>query len=191
MEKIRAFIAIPLPTALRNQLAELQKQLRRELPGLRTGAPHNLHLTLNFLGDQTHDQLAKIGRFMLSIVGSQTPFSQALQGLGTFPGGKRPRVVWLGVQPPEPLLNLQHQLAVGLNTFGGLTENTPYRPHLTLGRFRQPPADLTPLSVERKIVFDPFLVDSVILYSSRLTPQGAVHRALTIAKMKGAGLHVT
>jgi 2'-5' RNA ligase len=183
MKETRAFIAIPLPATLREQLAQLQQLLRRKMPGLRTGAAENLHLTLNFLGEQSDEQLAKIRHFMLSIADSHAPFSLILQGLGTFPEGRRPRVVWLGVQPPEPLLDMQKQLAEGLVKLGCSEEKTPYRPHLTLGRFRRPPADIGALHNWQAPGFDPLQVKSIVLYSSRLTPQGAVHQPLTVAKL--------
>lgn len=185
MKSIRAFIAVPFPDPLCRQVADLQGRLRHELPELRTAAAHNLHLTLNFLGDQSEDQLAKISRFMLSVTDSQSPFTVHLQGLGTFPGRRRPRVVWLGVQPPEPLMTLQKTLAAGLAGLGCPGERTPYRPHLTLGRFRRPPA--TPVALDRwqDIEFGPLPVGSIILYSSRLTPEGAVHQPLTVADLKG------
>jgi 2'-5' RNA ligase len=185
MALIRSFIAIPFAEALCRQVATLQQTLGREMPELRPVAAHNLHLTLNFLGDRSEEQLASIGRFMLSVVGSQAPFSLTLQGLGTFPGQRRPRVVWLGVQPPEPVVALQKKLAAGLAELGCPEERTPYRPHLTLGRFRRPPADSETLHKLRDIVVGPLPVASVILYSSRLTPQGAVHQPLTVAELKG------
>lgn len=185
MKPIRSFIAIPLAEALCDKIALLQKKLRLETPELRTVAPHNLHLTLNFLGDQSEEQLAKIGQFMLSVVSSQAPFLLNLQGLGSFPEGKRPRVVWLGLQPVEQLVSLQKKLSTGLVELGCPEEKAPYRPHLTLGRFRQPPADNKTLQYQQGIDFDPLQVDSIILYSSRLTPQGAVHQPLTVAGFKG------
>lgn len=185
MKLIRSFIAIPIPETICKQVATLQQDLRLEIPELRTGAPHNLHLTLKFLGDQSEEQLAKIGRFMLSIADSETRFSVHLKGLGTFPGRKRPRVLWVGIHPPEPLMNLQKKLSTGLVELGCPEESTPYRPHLTLGRFRQPPADTTTLFNRQDIDFGPLPVESIVLYSSRLTSQGAVHQPLTVAKLKG------
>ena len=181
----RAFIAIPLPATLSGELAGLQRQLQHELPELRPVAAENLHLTLKFLGDRDQDQLAKIGQFMLSVAGCQAPFSLRLRGLGSFPDDRHPRVVWLGVQPPQPLLTFQHQLARGLAELGGDEEQTLYLPHLTLGRFRRPPADTSALRNQRAVDLGPLPVNSLVLYQSRLTPQGAVHQPLTVAMLKG------
>ncbi|PLX96135.1 MAG: RNA 2',3'-cyclic phosphodiesterase [Desulfuromonas sp.] len=183
MKRTRAFIAIPLPDSLCGQVKKLQHELRAEMPELRTGASQNLHLTLNFLGDQSDEQLAKTSRFMISVADYQAPFSLSLQELGTFPEGKRPRVVWLGVRPLEPLLILQKRLANGLAKLGCEKEKTPYRPHLTLGRFRRPPSDIEALYNRQDTGFDLLQVKSIILYSSRLTPQGAVHQPLTVAEL--------
>lgn len=185
MKLIRSFIAIPLPESLCQKLATLQQNLREEMPELRTPSAQNLHLTLIFLGGQSEEQLAKISQFMLSVVDSQVAFSLNIQGLGSFPGRKRPRVVWLGVQPPESLLSLQGKLSSGLAKLGYPGEKTPYRPHLTLGRFRRPPTDTAILYHRQDLDFGPLKVESIVLYSSRLTPQGAVHQPLTVAELKG------
>jgi len=184
MALIRSFIAIPLPERLCQQIGTFQQTLQQELPELRTGSAHNLHLTLNFLGDQSETQLARIGRFMLSVAGSQPPFMLSLQGLGTFPSAKRPRVVWIGVQPLEPIVLLQKKLTTGLTRYGCPAGDSPYRPHLTLGRFRRPPTTTEALLTSRDIDFGPTLVKSIVLYNSRLTPQGAVHKPLTVAEFQ-------
>lgn len=184
MNLIRSFIAIPIPENICKEVGALQQELRREMPELRTGASENLHLTLRFLGDQSEEQLAKIGRFMLSVTGSEACFSVHLKGLGTFPGRKRPRVLWTGVHPSEPLINLERKLSVGLAELGCPAESKTYRPHLTLGRFKRPPATTDAIFNRQNIDFGILQVESVVLYSSRLTPQGAVHQPLTVAKLK-------
>jgi len=130
---VRSFIAIPLPAALQQRLGCLQQELKQELPELSLSAPQNLHLTLQFHGDQPQELLEKVGRLMLSIGRSHPPFSVTLKGLSSFPGGRRPRVVWLGVEPPAPLLALRAVLSAGLGELGLPGETHPYRAHLTLG----------------------------------------------------------
>ena len=185
MQLIRSFIAIPLPETLQQQIATLQQNLQQEIPELRTVKPQNLHLTLNFLGDLSQKKLADIGYFMQSVVDSLPPFSLHLHGLGTFPGRKRPRVLWLGIKRIEPLLTLQRNLSSGLVEFGYTEDGHSYRPHLTLGRFRQPPIDTDILQNWQDSIFGPFAVKSIILYTSQLTPQGAVHQPFTIASLMG------
>lgn len=52
MVAVRAFIAVELPDALQQKLAEVQRRLRQELRDLpiRWVRPESIHLTLKFLG---------------------------------------------------------------------------------------------------------------------------------------------
>ncbi len=73
-EPLRCFIAIPLPEGLQQRITSLQRSLCLAIPELKPTQPENLHLTLHFLGEQSHDQLAKIASSMLSIGGKEKGF---------------------------------------------------------------------------------------------------------------------
>ena len=47
---MRQFLALELPAAVRDRLAELQRELARGSTGLRWIDPESIHLTLRFLG---------------------------------------------------------------------------------------------------------------------------------------------
>ncbi len=187
MTGIRSFLAIPLPSELQKRLGCLQQELKQGLPELRPTAPQNLHLSLQFLGDQPQELLARIGGLMLSIGDSNPSFSVVLKGLGSFPGGRRPRVVWLGVEPVAQLRALQAILAEGLCELGLPRETRPYRPHLTLGRLRRPPLESGILETLRESDCGWLEVNRMVLFSSRLTPQGAVHHPLREVELTGSG----
>lgn len=184
---LRSFIAIPLPKPLQRDIAGLQAQLRQQLPQLKTPRAENLHLTLHFLGDQPEELLAKIGQLMLSIGRKSRDFHIDLEGLGVFPNRKRPRILWLGIKPEQALQQLYQNLASGLLELGVTIEQRQYRPHLTIGRFRQPPGNTELLC--------PFLshrcgrlhIDRMILYQSELTQRGAIHTPLETALLMLTG----
>ncbi len=175
---IRSFVAIPLPVELQQRLACLQRQLKLELPELRPSSLKNLHLSLLFLGDQSQEMLAEIGTRMRLIGGSSPAFSLTLRGLGSFPAGRDPRVIWLGVEPRPPLLTLQAALAEALCGLGLPREARPYRPHLTLGRLGRPPLVRGFLESFRPCDCGQLEVTQMVLFASRLTPAGAVHQPL-------------
>lgn len=179
----RTFIAIPLPAIQQQRIADLQQQLRQLIPELKTPRPENLHLTLHFLGHLPQQLLAEISESMLSIGRKKKNFNVALRGLGLFPQRRHPRILWLGLEPEIELIDLYRQLAVELDKLGLQTEQRNYRPHLTIGRFK-PPAQHTD-------ALCPFLthscgslqIDKMILFSSQLTKQGAIHSPLTTAPL--------
>lgn len=183
---LRSFIAIPLPTALQREIAGLQAQLRQQLPQLKTPRAENLHLTLHFLGDQPEELLAKIGQLMLSIGRKSHDFHIDLEGLGVFPNRKRARILWLGIKPEQALQQLYQNLAFGLLELGVTIERRQYRPHLTIGRFRQPPRDTALPCPFLSHQWGTLHIDRMILYQSELTQRGALHTPLETALLTGA-----
>ncbi|OEU72972.1 MAG: 2'-5' RNA ligase [Desulfuromonadales bacterium C00003093] len=184
-KRLRSFIAIPLPEPLRQELAVLSQQLSSRVPELKPANVENLHLTLNFLGDQTAQLLAKIGQSMLSIGRSKRIFNVTLKGLGFFPHRRRPRVLWIGLEPQRELIQLSRQLAKELELLGVQFDVRVSRPHLTIGRFKQQPKQLKLLSPFLSHSCGTLNVDRIILFSSELTPRGAIHTPLTTAYFTG------
>ena len=185
-ELLRSFIAIPLPPSLQQQIGKLQQQLRRQLPELKTPRIENLHLTLHFLGDQPHQLLAEIGQLMLSIGEKKKNFNVTLKGLGCFPDMKRPRILWLGVDPPTELFDLYQQSARLLTRVGLCPAQRRYHPHLTIGRFRSKPVTTENLCPFLSHRCGSLKIDRMVLYTSHLTAQGAVHEPLATAMLTGS-----
>ncbi len=172
----RSFIAIPLPSLLKKRLTELQQRLAGQLPAMRWSAVDNLHLTLVFLGDQSEETLEQIAVSMLSVGRLRAGFRVGCRGLGSFPARHRARVLWLGLEPTSPLVKLQQQLSTELVRCGIPKEQRPFNPHLTLGRVRDHPLDLTKfLDETAEVDCGNMDVSNMILYESRLGPGGALH----------------
>lgn len=187
MSSTRAFLAIPLPCPLQQEVAQTQAALPAALPGIRLTDPASVHLTLRFFGAATRDDLEKIRASMLSVTLYTAPFPVDLAGVGAFPTRHRPRVVWIGVTPTAQLVALYHKCQSALADAGIATERRPFAPHLTIGRFRETGPDLAALPeglLQRRIGSLP--VESLVLYESRLLPEGARHIPLFTAPLRGA-----
>ena len=135
---IRAFIALPLPQDWTEALAYTVSELRRSLPdGIRWVDPSGIHLTLKFLGP-TDAKIAPsiVDALATNLAGATSP-ALSLYGLGTFPAGRNPRVVWAGVSGDSASLETLHRSAEDAAvSLGWPEEKRPFRPHLTLGRVR-------------------------------------------------------
>jgi len=188
-ERLRSFIAIPLPEQTRQQVGKLQQQLRALQPELKTPRAESLHLTLHFLGDLSSEQLAEIGQLVLSIGQKKEPFNVLLRGLGYFPNQRRPRILWLGIEPEAELISLQEELTRELLATGWDIDQRRFRPHLTIGRFRQPPAATANLCPFLSQSYGSMKIDRMILYTSKLTAKGAIHRAVETAIFKSETTH--
>lgn len=176
LSTIRAFLAVPLPPPLRLSLAALREELVNVLPRMRWTHPETVHLTLRFFGGITADELEKIRLSMLSVAFRDNMFHLELVGLGAFPDARRPRVVWIGLTPVEPIQALYQSCAAELRRHGLPSEPRPFAPHLTIGRYREKgPNLMAPLAkyAQRKIGCLP--VSQLVLYESRLRPDGPQH----------------
>ena len=168
---LRLFIAVDLPAELRPAVA----RLCQGIGGARWTRPEQLHVTLRFLGDTPEDRLDNM-RVRLRQV-RMPRFELALRGTGVFPpAGARPRVLWLGFDPPEPLRALKHTVD-GVLGPDPETAKRGFSPHLTLARFPMRPRHDLDRFLAEHAGFDggSFLVSNFHLYNSTLRPEGALH----------------
>lgn len=173
-DRFRAFVALPTPEELKARLAALVSELAPRLPGIRLVRPEGMHLTLRFLGSTDAERRSRLEE-RLRAAASACPRGEGhVGGLGLFPERGAPRVLWIGLRLPESVLALQRECEAAALAAGFAPEERPFRPHLTLGRWKErarrpelPPADLGPLPLEE-----------LVLYRSELRPGGAVYTAL-------------
>src|SRR5262249_55291580 len=135
---MRLFVALEIPSGLRETLAALIEELRAASSGEcksrpRWVPPENLHVSLKFIG-HADEQTAGI-RAELNQVHSDASVDLRFHGLGFFPNNKRPRVLWAGMDAPSNLASLAGEIDTRLQRFGIAGETRAFSPHLTLARF--------------------------------------------------------
>lgn len=108
------------------------------LSGISWVKPEAMHLTLNFLGDDTPaDQVRDILQQMEKAAKGIAPFSIAIKGVTAFPDLKRPRVVVSEIDGEAQILStLKNNLDRSLSSLGFPMETRPFKGHLTLGRIK-------------------------------------------------------
>ncbi|MCP4004034.1 MAG: RNA 2',3'-cyclic phosphodiesterase [bacterium] len=174
-EPLRTFIAVPLPESVRDSAAEALADARVALGERARWTPaENLHLTLKFLGDVDRDQLPKLIQRLQAKLAGVAVFEAALGGLGAFPNAREASVLWLGVTTGlSDLAKLARKVDAASKVVGVAREKRPFRAHLTLARLRTPErVDVERMKAPEEV---PFRVEQVILYESRLSPDGARH----------------
>lgn len=168
----RLFVAIDLPEEVKKMI----RALREELPGARWVPLEQLHLTLRFIGEADEALYQRIKNILGAVRGG--PFRMALQGIGHFPPGRHPRVLWVGMEENEPLLKLQHNVELALIAAGLAPEERRFSPHITIARLKETPVNMVLACEENHFALrtDYFPVEDFHLYSSTLTGSGAIHR---------------
>ena len=169
---MRLFIALDPPPHI---LPELNPLLEFPLASAKRVPLEQIHLTLRFLGECSAELLEAAKTHCAAI--QSLPFSLHMKGVGCFPNSAQPRVLWVGVEAPPRLFELQSQVERTVQAMGLAPEPKAFHPHFTLARFKTLPKKGLGEFVERFKDFTgtPWQVDHFTLYSSRLTPQGALH----------------
>ncbi len=173
---MRAFLAVEIQEAVQERLADVIRQLSLATSRVKWVDPRQIHATLKFFADLTPHNRSVVEAALGEIASSVPPLPLAVRGLGAFRSGAKIRVLWAGLDDSVGGLSaFQASLERVLHTRGIPREERPFRPHLTLGRFREPSAEPRLEDLLRKLeAFDAgaFEADGVALFRSTLTPAG-------------------
>jgi 2'-5' RNA ligase len=180
---VRAFMALTLDAPAHAAVIALIARLKsdRGFAGVRWVVGEGVHLTLRFLGPARPEVLSSLEP-VLRDAAARCPASVVhLGGLGLFPERGGPRVLWLGMELPAPVLALQAACEAAARAAGFEAEGRPFRAHLTLGRWRDraqrpalPGADLGTTTF-----------DNLTLFRSELRSTGAIYTPLATFPLAG------
>jgi 2'-5' RNA ligase len=173
---MRLFIGIALPEAVLAELAAVCARLRPKAEGLRWTAPESWHITLQFLGNTSPEQLECLAVHLADV--RSAAFSVHLGRLGCF---DRAGIFYAAVDPAPPLAALQQRVTAATARCGFQAENRPFHPHITLARSKGPARSngtnrsrsLNELLAHMQPQFSRFTAAEFLLYESRLLPEGA------------------
>ena len=99
-----------------------------------------IHLTLKFIGTMSEEFVPQLTDAIEQAARTHAAPIVNVRTVGAFPALRRPRIIWMGVEPEPRLELLQHDVEVACATLGYELDGRPFRPHLTLGRVQSPPA---------------------------------------------------
>ncbi len=191
MSLLRTFIAVDIPPSIQQAIQHNVDNLRKTIGNSVRWVPvHNIHLTLKFLGDVSHENVEILTQMLRAEADSCPSFELSINGLGSFPNSKRARVLFIGIQAPAELEGLQRGIESASARLGYESDPRPFSPHLTIGRVRDH-ATATDQQKIRKILDETKIdslgnarVDSVHLYKSELKPGGSVYTKLFSAPLQ-------
>jgi 2'-5' RNA ligase len=175
----RCFIAFPLDEVMRADLADAMANY--DLPGLRKLPPDNLHVTVKFLGNVTDEEIGNIVDVLDTVAQIAPPFDMDVAGSLVLPNPRRARVLAAMLDAGEEPGELFGLVEDAMSDRGFRREGRAYRPHITLGRFRNPPREIPPLELPQIN----FPVDRLALYQSELSREGARYILLADWQLTG------
>jgi 2'-5' RNA ligase len=185
---MRLFLALNPPERMRRDIWEVTAELRDAGRVIRWVPEPRLHVTLKFIGEQPESAVDPLVAATRDIADSHAAPLIGLEGIGAFPTFRRPRVVWMGIEPDPRLELLHHDVEIACEKLGYQLEGRPFRPHLTLGRVA------TPLGADelravraaaKKIRFtDAFQPTTIDMMQSTPSSNGAPYTTLAAAPMR-------
>jgi len=179
---VRTFIAIPLPDAVKRFLSDIQSELKSAGWLAAWPNPERFHLTLKFLGPIPRELLIPLQSVMAAFSGAYPAFTLTAGGIGVFPNVRNARIVWIGIhEQTEHLMQVVTDLEKKLHPMGIPAQSRSFFPHITLARIKKPVRPHDMISVIKRFESNSshaFPVNRLVLYKSRLQPQGAVHSPL-------------
>ena len=183
---MRLFIALEVPSAVRENLAALLNELRKadaasSKSTARWVRAENLHVTLKFIGHLDAGKLDAI-RAALAEVRCDAPVELRFRGLGFFPNERRQRVLWVGVEGSPNLAALAGEIDARLSKLGIPPETRDFSPHLTLARFDPPGvSESLRAAVQKNITreFGSVCTGESHLFESKTRPAGAEYTRLS------------
>jgi RNA 2',3'-cyclic 3'-phosphodiesterase len=197
---MRLFVALDIDDSIRGRITRFLDGVREFVPDARWVRPESLHLTLKFIGEQSEMEMEKIKLALATIVANTIEMN--IRGYGFFPGTRRPRVFWIGIESGTELTSLATTVDEKLAELAIPKEEHIFSPHLTLARGADSPRKHSPRRqksdsgnssfqrLQEKLAalatpeFGRMTAREFFLYQSQLSPGGSRY-----TKLAGFALH--
>ncbi len=181
---MRLFIAIDVGKHIQSLLADIQNTLKKCNLAAKWVQPHNIHLTLKFLGEVEENKVANVKNVINTVTGNFSPFTIHLKEFGFFPTERNPRVFFVSTDNEERLKLIAYSLEETMEQLGFRREQR-FRSHITLARLKsRKNIDCLIQKIKNIHPEGEIEVKEISLYKSTLTPHGPVYERLTSAPLK-------
>jgi len=178
---MRTFVAIEVNNKdVLNSIYKIQTELNIKAKPVEL---HNMHFTVQFLGEVSEKMIGKISDALNSI--EYSAFSISFTGIGVFPKPNSPRVIWIGVTDGVNELEKLAEMIRSKLSHIGFSPDKKFKSHVTIFRVKNKIEDL-PSKLEKfsSYSFGKQLVSEIKLKKSELTPNGPIYTDLLVVKGK-------
>ncbi len=177
---MRVFVALDIPEDVRQAIGGQTNRWEKMCRGARWVRVEGLHVTLKFIGEAQPEMVERI-EAQLATIRLAAPVEMSFRDVGFFPNERHPRVFWVGITATPNFGELAAEIERRLETLDIPREQRPFRPHLTLARFKSEDGlDRLREAVRNAgpLEFGSTRTGEVHLYRSQLKPGGAEYTRL-------------
>ena len=175
----RVFIGIPIGHKIKSILPSIKSVFNCNSSPIKWILIENIHLTLFFLGNVSNKDIPYLIQSVEHNIECNN-FQLTITGTGVFPSSNLPKVLWLGVcKGIDELTSLHSQVEKSIKIFKENTEETTFKPHITIAKIRRKYTKIDVLPF-LNTVYSPIELDvnSICLYESKLSPEGAQYTVI-------------
>lgn len=177
---MRSFVAIEISSdKIINLISKFQSEININAKPVE---PHNLHFTLQFLGEISEEMMEKVMMSLNSVKFSS--FKVNFKDVGAFPKLKFPRVIWVGTDEigGNLLIELAKKVENALTPLG-FSIDKPFKPHITVFRIKNKIEDISKeLDKFKSVDFGTQEITGFKLKKSILSSKGPVYSDLMEVK---------
>jgi RNA 2',3'-cyclic 3'-phosphodiesterase len=180
---MRVFLALEPPDSIKEYLLIVTRTMSQRVPEVKWVKAAGLHVTLKFFGEIEERKVQEIGEALQGINNQHVAMPLQLKEINAFPDLMRPRVIVVTFQ--EGVDNVKaifHDIEDRLLAVDIQKERRGFTPHITIGRVKDSgfllKKNILPLEEKN------FLLDTLVLYQSTLTREGALYTPLKEIKLE-------
>ncbi len=180
---MRTFIAIDLPTPVKEKIAQIQATFKDCNLSFKWVAAENIHLTLKFLGNIDEMQIDEVKKIITAVAQKNKTLKAKLLEFGFFPNERRPRVFFIATSQEDILKSIAEELENKLEDLGFEPEHR-FKSHLTLARIKSlENIDCLKRKMKEVRLKEEFAIDEIILFKSTLTRTGSIYEKIFISPL--------
>ena len=178
---MRTFVAIEVNNKdVLNSIHKIQTELNIKAKPVEL---HNMHFTVQFLGEVSEEMVGKISDALNSIEFSA--FSISFVSIGVFPKPNFPRVIWIGTGDGINELEKFAEMIRSKLSQLGFSPDKKFKPHVTIFRVKNKIEDMSDkLEKFSSYYLGNQIISEIKLKKSELTPNGPIYTDLLVVKGK-------
>lgn len=178
----RLFVAVPLPTSLKEEMNAWVRSQREELHFRKWVHPQDYHITVQFLGDTPVNRIDELKESLTRAVEGVKPFELEAAGLGTFGRPASPSILWAGVRGDlSSLARLHDQVVKSNQALGYIPEERSFHPHITIARKYRENMRMNRERIQSDTpVFGRWMADSLVVYRTHMQKDPMYEPVVTI-----------